>query len=330
MTERAGDPYEYLRSRLPGVVPKLGWRPAQPTWTEDARTELRRLVGVVDEPWPEGEPTLEPIDDAGDHSRQWVSFRSRDGWNGSGWLLTPKAVEEAKPAVICLPGHWVGADALVGLIDEPYQANFALQCVRQGWVALAVEQVSFGRNKSEQDRDERSSCFVDSLFCLELGETMTGWRVRDAMAAARFLRTLPFVENGSIATLGISGGGLTGLFTAALDESICAAGVSGYFTPMAHSILRFRHCADNYVPGLAQVLDVPDLAGLVSPRWLAVENGTEDDIFAVEGFREACERAREIYSENGHPDRFTSAEFEGGHFFEGSAMLAHFELAFRE
>jgi hypothetical protein len=157
---------------------------------------------------------------------------------------------------------------------------------------------------------------------------MTGWRVRDAMAAAHFLQSLPNADGSKIATLGLSGGGLTALYTAALDDSICAAGVSGYFTPMAHSILRFRHCADNYIPGLAKVLDVPDLAGLVAPRWLAVENGVEDHIFAIEGFRIACERAREIYSENGHPDRFTSAEFEGGHCFEGSGLLPHLAEAF--
>jgi hypothetical protein len=158
---------------------------------------------------------------------------------------------------------------------------------------------------------------------LELGETMTGWRVRDAMAAARFLRTLPEVDVTKIATLGISGGGLTAIFTAALDESICAVGVSGFFTPMAHSILRFPHCADNYIPGLARVLDVPDLAALICPRWLAVENGTEDPIFAIEGFRLACERARAIYAKSGFADRFVGAEFEGGHLFQGREILKH-------
>ena len=207
------DPYEYLRSRLPKLEAKLAWQSAKRNWATTVREELRRLVAVVDEPWPEGEARFERACDTSDHTRQWVSFPSREGWNGSGWLLVPKSVNGPVPAEICLPGHGAGADAIVGLVEEPYQANFALQCVRHGWIALSVEQVSFGRNQSEQEVDERSSCFIDSLFSLELGETMTGWRVRDAMAAARFLRGLPDVDASKIATLGISGGGLTALFT---------------------------------------------------------------------------------------------------------------------
>jgi hypothetical protein len=169
---------------------------------------------------------------------------------------------------------------------------------------------------------------MDSLFALELGETMTGWRVRDAMAAARFLRTLPEVDWAKIATLGISGGGLSALWTAALDESICAVGVSGFFTPMGHSILQFEHCPDNYIPGLAKLLDVPDLAGLIAPRWLAVENGVEDPIFAIEGFRLACLRAEEMYRATGCPNRFRSAALNAGHVFDGSVLLEHFQAAF--
>jgi hypothetical protein len=169
---------------------------------------------------------------------------------------------------------------------------------------------------------------MDSLFAVQLGETMTGWRVRDAMAAARFLRTLPHVDPTKIATLGISGGGLTALWTAALDESICTAAVSGYFTPMAHSILQFDHCPDNYIPGLAKLIDVPDLAGLIAPRWLAVENGVEDPIFAIEGFREATRRASEIYRAAGFAERFQSDELQAGHVFDGSMLFAHLEKAF--
>jgi hypothetical protein len=242
----------------------------------------------------------------------------------------PKDLTTPAPALICLPGHGPGADAIVGLAEDAYQFDFALQCVRRGWVTLAVEQVSFGRNKSVRDKNEGSSCFMDSLFALQIGETMTGWRVRDAMAAARFLRSLPEVDGVKIGALGISGGGLTALWAAALDESICAAGISGFFTPMADSILRFDHCPDNYVPGLAKALDVPDLAGLVAPRWLAVENGKEDHIFAIEGFRVACERAREIYEAAGCESHFTCSEFEGGHFFEGSNLLRHLAAAYDE
>ncbi len=322
------DPYEFLTRRLQGVVPSDGWRSDDPDWAGRTRAALRRCVGAVDEPWPDAAPELGELQGGMGFARRWVSFPSREGWNASGWLLVPVGLSAPAPAVICLPGHGAGADAIAGLIDEPYQANFALQCIEQGWITLALEQVSFGHNRSANHGGEPSSCLLDSMFALQIGETMTGWRVRDAMAAARFLRAIPEVDENRIATLGISGGGLTALYTAALDPSILAAGVSGFFTPMAHSILRFRHCPDNYVPGLARSIDVPDLAGLIAPRWLAVENGAEDHIFAIEGFRVACAMAREIYSAAGYPERFESAEFEGGHLFEGAGLLEHLAAAF--
>lgn len=317
------DPFDFLTRRYEKVAashPKL--TPAE------MRTRLIRLLGVVDEPWPDVDPEVANPEHGDGFNLTAVRLPSRVGWTATGYLLVPDKRQASASAVICLPGHGVGVDAIIGRADEPYQANFALECVRRGWIALAMEQVSFGGNKSGRDADKGSSCAMDSLFAIELGETMTGWRVRDAMAGVRFLRTLPEVDGARIATLGISGGGLTSLFAAAIDESICAAGVSGYFTPMAHSILSVDHCPDNYVPGLARLLDVPDLARLIAPRWLAVENGTRDPIFAIQGFREACELARETYADAGCPERFVAAEFEGEHEFRGAALLESLQHAF--
>jgi dienelactone hydrolase len=157
---------------------------------------------------------------------------------------------------------------------------------------------------------------------------MTGWRVRDAIAGFRVLATHPLVDPRRIATMGISGGGLTALWAAAVETGFCAAGVSGYFCPMDESILRFDHCPDNYVPGLAKIMDIPDLAGLIAPRWLAVENGTDDHIFSAAGFERAVSRAREIYASHGAADRFASELFEGDHVFHGETMFKHLRRAF--
>jgi hypothetical protein len=261
------------------------------------------------------------------YTRYGVEFPSRTDWTARGWLLVPKERSEPGPAVVCLHGHGEGADAIVGLAEDPYQANFALQCVERGWVTMAVEQASFGTNRSSRDSEKASSCVMDSMFALVLGETVTGWRVRDAIAAFRALGSHPLVDPLRIATLGISGGGLTALWSAALEPEIRATGVSGYFCPMAHSILCVDHCPDNYVPGLANILDIPDLAGLVAPRALAVESGTQDPIFAAEGFRQGVGRAKAIYEAARVPDRFASDLFEGDHVFHGKVLLEHLSLA---
>ena len=47
-------------------------------------------------------------------------------------------------------------------------------------------------------------------------------------------------------------------------------------------------------------------------------------------FRSAVERACEIYADSKCPERFASTEFEGGHYFDGRAILDHLEVAFED
>jgi hypothetical protein len=117
--------------------------------------------------------------------------------------------------------------------------------------------------------------------------------------------------------MGISGGGLTSLWTAALDERVKAAVVSGYLNSFRDSILAVDHCIDNYVPGILNVIEMADLTGLVAPRGLFAESGMRDPIFPLPAFRRAVCRATDIYRAYGFPDRFASEEFEGEHQFHG-------------
>lgn len=322
----SGNPFESMRQRLATAQRSLSWNPNDPGWAARARTAVSEAVGVVNGPWPAPVLHLGYSTSQDGHRRIRVEFPSHSGWDARGWLLIPEGVTTPSPAVVCLPGHGAGVDEIVGLTDETYQANFALQSVREGWVTLAVEQVSFGSNRSTREVNGQSSCTIDSMAALLLGETMTGWRVRDASAARRALSTLPEVDPNRIGVMGISGGGLTALWSAALDPEFLVCGVSGYFCPMSQSIMNVAHCPDNYVPGFGLLMDIPDLAGLVASRWLAVENGTLDTIFTKEGFHKACEFAEKVYSE--FPERFAGDLFEGDHIFNGRMLLPHFHKAF--
>lgn len=324
-----GDPLVVMKRRLQDLKPSFSWNPSDPTWMQKARAAVIDAIGVVNLPWDDSQLQCYSETQEQDHTRIRVEFPSHEGWLGRGWLLIPHHLEGPRPAVVCLPGHGKGADSIVGLVEESYQANFALQCVSKGWITLAVEQVSFGSNQSRCDRDLGSSCVVDSMAALLLGETITGWRVRDAIAACRTLACHPLVQSSKIGVMGISGGGLTALWSAALEPAFLAAGVSGYFCPMSHSILNVYHCPDNYVPGFARLMDVPDLAGLIADRWLAVEGGTHDPLFRATGFESACKLARKIFDFHGAPERLCTDLFEGDHVFNGQRMLQHFDTAFR-
>ena len=87
-----------------------------------------------------------------------------------------------------------------------------------------------------------------------------------------------------IGCMGISGGGLVAAFTSILDERIKATVISGYTSTFKGSIMDRRHCLDNYIPGILEYTEMPDLIGLIAPRALFIEAGTADHLFPLDKY----------------------------------------------
>jgi dienelactone hydrolase len=262
------------------------------------------------------------------YRRETITFQSRHGLTVFGYFLKPISDNEKIPVVICLPGHGRGVDDIVGINEdgslrerwEGYQRDFALQCVANGFAALAIEQLGFGHRREENARRQGagvSSCQPLAGSALLLGETMVAWRVWDVMRAIDYLQTRTDVDSKRIAVMGISGGGTTSLFSAALDSRIKVAVISGYFNTFKASIFSMSHCIDNYIPGILKYAEMPDIAGLIAPRPVHIESGTKDPIFPVEATKEAFERLKAVYEVFGAADRISLHIFEGEHEFNG-------------
>jgi dienelactone hydrolase len=309
------DPHRYAMERIALLSREFCWSPgsADPDlWASQLRERLIALIGgieVKEFAIRERRPVA-MADESHFQVSEVVTFAWDENMNVTGYWLEPEGGDDA-PVLICVPGHGKGVDALVGLAPSDYQNQFALQALRQGFRVLAIEPCSFGHRKSTIEEERESSCNRDAMAALMLGETLVGWRVRDAIAAVHYALSRGAKKVGIV---GISGGGLVALWTAALDTRIDACVVSGYFNTFYDSILSIDHCVDNFVPGLAKVVEMPDMAALIHPRGLFVESGTDDPIFPREAFLKACERAREIYQDS---ENFASELFEGGHQFWG-------------
>jgi dienelactone hydrolase len=178
-----------------------------------------------------------------------------------------------------------------------------------------LEQMSFGYRNSAPET--YASCQRDSMAALMLGETMIGIRTYDAMCAVDFLASQPSVDPERVAIAGISGGGLSAYWAACFEKRIAAVMVSGYLNTFQDSILSIEHCVDNYAPGLAEIVEMPDMAALIAPRKLFAENGDEDLIFPPAAFLGACKTVEEIYADAGAKENFDFELFPGGHQFWG-------------
>ncbi len=327
------DSLDYLRARYRDEVrPELAFPGGTPAeiadWETRARATLTRLLGGLDGPRVPLLPRLSGPHARPGYTRREVVFHTRPGLAACGYLLVPDGVTAGAPAVLCLPGHGRGAADLVGIAedgtdrDEPegYQHDFAVQCVRRGYVTLALEPLGFGRRRDPAARargPEASSCEPAAGAALLLGETMLGWRTWDALRALDLLAERPEVDPSRLGLIGISGGGTVGLATAALDPRVKVTVLSGSFCTVRDSIYGLAHCLDNYVPGLLRHFEAADLAALVAPRALFCESGRSDPIFPEAGVRAALTDAARFFAARGAADRIDSELFDGGHEFHG-------------
>jgi hypothetical protein len=332
------DPNPFVKHRIRENRPALAWNTHSAEteeWQMALRSRLDQVLGNLSA-WERVplNPRISEVVEQDGYRREAVTFATRPGLDAFGYFLMPLAnaandYAGRRPTVLCLPGHGRGVASIIGvaedggqrLVGEPeeYANDFALQCLAQGWSVFALEQISFGVRRGVTDSMDAgaSSCVPDSMAALMLGETMIGWRVWDAMRSLDYLTTRPEVDPNRLMLMGISGGGSTGLFTAALDTRIWGAMISGYLNTFADSVLAIRHCVDNYAPGLVTIAEMSDIAGCIAPRRLFAENGSEDPIFPVEAFRRATAKVSEIYTAFGASENFAYEIFEGGHLFHG-------------
>jgi dienelactone hydrolase len=329
------NPQEYAHKRFDSIKPKYAWQGGNKNeitcWRRKTRQAIRHQLGMpsLSQKCPLNPKTIntELLDG---YRRESITFETRNGLSAFGYFLIPDNHRAPSPAVLCIPGHGRGADSIAGIdidgnqrslhLHDEYQADFALQCIAQGYVAFALEQISFGKRRDDLAKSaspDTSSCHRDSMAALALGECMIGWRVWDAIRALDYLCSRPEVDIHRLGIMGISGGGTTSFWTSCMDSRISATVISGYFNTFKDSILSVTHCEDNYAPGMLQLLEMPDMAGLISPRAFFAENGRFDPIFPVSAFQKAVLRAMEIYKSCNAEDMFGYQIFEGDHRFCG-------------
>ena len=299
-------------------------------WQATLRDKLIELIGEFPHESCDLHPQVLESHEFPNYIRKTVQFRSRPGMDIFGYLLFSKDFDGSapRPAILCLAGHGRGVDDIVGIEEDGsmrdeyggYQNDFALQCVAHGYAVLAIEQFGFGHRRDAVARERgggSASCQPSAGAALLLGHTMVGWRVYDAMRALDYLETCPEIDMNRLGVMGISGGGTTTFFTAAIDPRVKAAVVSGYFNTFRDSILSLSHCIDNYIPNVLKYAEMYDIAGLIAPRALFVESGTEDTIFPIEATRFAVSRAESIFKLFGADDKLGFEAFEAGHSFHG-------------
>jgi len=333
--QRVFDPMDYLRDLYEEIEPVYSYRVRTPEehaeWAIQWRAKLIELLGGFPVQRAPLDPEIVETVEFDDYVRERVIFNSRANMSIPAYLLMPKERNGKIPGIVCLPGHGPGKNTIVGYTDDGmprgdiggYQNDFAIQAARRGYAALAIEQAAFGERNGQQPKQD--GCHVPTVNALMLGLTMIGIRVWDARRALDYLVSRREVDADRIGVMGISGGGTTTLFSAAVEPRFRAAFVSGFLCTFRDSIMAMPHCVDNFVPGIVRWGEMYDVAALIAPRPLFAESGTNDGIFPVDAARFAVDRARRAWDVLGVPEQIGHEVFEGVHQFHGVGGFAFFE-----
>lgn len=294
------------------------------TWQISLKAKFEELIGTFKSDH-ELQPTIVKQMTYNQYTRYSAEITTLPNVRMQMYVLVPNGIEGNKaPAVLALHGHGYGNKDIVGLDpngndregDSGYHKDFAIELVKRGFVVVAPELIGFGERTYSTDERKNSSdnsCYSLGSQLLLYGKTLAGLRVFECQRVLDFMEEFEEIDPTRIGCMGISGGGLVSAFTSILDKRIKATVVSGYTNTFKGSIMGRRHCLDNYVPGILQYAEMPELIALMVPRPLFIEAGKSDHLFPVKDTEKAIEDIKRIYSEHNVSHLLKWHVFDGGH-----------------
>ncbi|MBA2363945.1 MAG: acetylxylan esterase [Chloroflexia bacterium] len=311
-------------------------------WQRAFRPALSGLVGleaIAARGTPPMDATLVRSEEEPDHVREEWTLETEQGFHLPFYLLRPLGSSGPRPLVLTPHGHGkLGKRTYVGLSEseadrrdmQAGERDIALQAVREGNIAIAPDMRGFAglRRREEIKRDANNSCRTLQMHALLFGRTLIGERVWDIQRLIDWAVLRDDVDPAAIAITGNSGGGTISVFAAAVDERIAVCVPSSYFCTFRDSIGSVYHCECNYVPGIMQLGEMWDVAGLIAPRAFLAVSGRADPLFPIEAVRESYDQLRRIYAVFDADAECCLSIGEGGHRYYKRDVWPFIERAF--
>lgn len=222
-----------------------------------------------------------------------------------GLFFEHKNKSEDLPFVICQHGGLGTPEVVSGVLGETYNYNNLLErAATYGKGAntfapgLYLWHDDYGPKKDRNSIDNALKQLGGSIAALEVFAIRRAldWFVDEGIA-----------KEGHIGMIGLSYGGSYTLLTAAADTRITAA-----YSSCQYNDRYIHNWYDWTWKGSAMYLDA-EMAALVAPRALYLEEGDNDDLFDDKTFLRECERAVPFYEAAGVPENLKYRAFQGSH-----------------
>lgn len=319
---------------------------------QQAREKIFQLLLYRPQPVDPRPEVIEQVD-RGDYVQEKLVFSTSRFFRVPAYILIPKGLKAPAPAIVDLHSHGgmflFGKEKVIDLGDnhpvmvEYHQENYdgrptATALVRRGYVVMVIDAFMFGERRLMLDADlqhgwDRSRYSRELVMqlnarCRAKESTITkalvfaglswpGIVVWDDIRTVDYLVTRPEVDPQRIGCLGISMGGYRAAYLAGLDERIAAACVVGFMStvkPMIKAHLD-THSFVHFLPGLHACMDLPDIASLMAPRPLFVQQCSRDSLFPLEGMKESVAKIAAVYRKAGAEGQFLAKFYDRPHIF---------------
>lgn len=282
-------------------------------WQGRMREAMSRIAAFPDNQWKA--PRL-------------LSTAQRDGYRVERWesyplenaavrflVLVPDGVDAANPAaaMLCIPGFGQTKELLAGehagdftlakgRVDEPGKSAMAYKYVREGWIAVAVDNVSCG----ELSDNGYFDYLATSRFLLENGWHYLGLNAWQDKVVLDWMKTAPGVNPERIVVSGFSLGTEPMMVLGLLDDSIYAFVYNDFLCRTRERALTmnkpdekgqraFPNSIEHLIPTFLNEFDFPDIVAAFAPRPVICTEGGMDRDFRIVG---------KAYATAGAPDSF--------------------------
>ncbi|WP_373512549.1 alpha/beta hydrolase [Persicitalea sp.] len=250
--------------------------------------------------------------DRQDFTVEKLYFESQPGYYVNAALFIPKNKPGKLPAIVYTCGH-----TDIAFRGEVYQ-RVIINLVKKGFVVLTFDPVGQGERKDYQDvpgkiSGTREHSYAGAQLFLS-GVSPASYFAWDGIRAVDYLISRPEVDASRIGITGRSGGGTQATYIAALDDRVRVAALECYITTF-DKLLKSRGPQDaeqNLFHGIANGLDLPDFIEIRAPKPTLLI-GTTNDIFSIQGFRDAYHEARRAYQAFGQPENLQKVEDDAEH-----------------
>lgn len=248
------------------------------------------------------------------------------------FVLIPDGYDKTvkHPCILAAHGHGPGKDSVVGTskVPEMLARLKNAKCygdimAKAGYMVFAPDMWGFGERRTKDDAvyGDRD-CAVLSDAAEACGLTLLGLFVWDHMRIVDYMLAQEYCSEAAM--MGFSGGGEQTIYTTALDERIVWGYAGGYLHKFKGGMLYNHMCACNFVPDLFKTMELSDVAGLIVPRPMLYENGTEDGLNGHGGIvnvEEAAGLLRKMYAVYGKEDNLETNFWPGGHQYNGAKTM---------